>query len=288
MSFSLGLPWVSNGRTTVSGLISKVIPFSCVDGPGNRFVIFLQGCNFNCKNCHNPQTINFCNHCGDCVEQCPSEALSLNDGKISWNSRQCESCDQCLDICPVNSSPMVEEKTVEELLQQIRVASPFIDGITLSGGEATVQLKFVKAFFTAVKNDSALNHLTCLIDSNGYLPLSAWKSVLPVMDGAMIDLKAMDADLHKWLTGRDNFRVFQTIEYLASVSKLIEVRLLIIPNINDTAEEKMAVKDYLSSLNTNINIKVNAFSNKAVKGEAIDWLSLSEEKKALYLQSINR
>ncbi|PWX63734.1 glycine radical enzyme activase, partial [Clostridium perfringens] len=51
-------------------LINKIIPFSCVDGPGNRMVIFFQGCNFKCLYCHNPETINKCISCGKCVENC--------------------------------------------------------------------------------------------------------------------------------------------------------------------------------------------------------------------------
>ncbi|HPW42155.1 MAG TPA: 4Fe-4S cluster-binding domain-containing protein, partial [Bacillota bacterium] len=45
-------------------LVNKILPFSSVDGPGNRTVIFFQGCNFNCLYCHNPETINRCTGCG--------------------------------------------------------------------------------------------------------------------------------------------------------------------------------------------------------------------------------
>ena len=60
------------------GLVTDTIAFSNVDGPGNRFVVFLQGCNFDCIACHNPYTINLCNHCGDCVAACPSDALGFS------------------------------------------------------------------------------------------------------------------------------------------------------------------------------------------------------------------
>lgn len=55
--------------------VNKVIPFSAVDGPGNRTAVFVQGCNFNCRYCHNPETRSLCRSCGECVEKCPKQAL---------------------------------------------------------------------------------------------------------------------------------------------------------------------------------------------------------------------
>ena len=259
------------------GIISQIIPFSCVDGPGNRFVVFLQGCNFACKNCHNPHTMNLCNSCGDCVPGCSSGALSLQGGRVQWAPDICESCDQCIDLCPSNSSPMVKTMTVADVLDQLLPAAPFLTGVTVSGGEATVQLKFVQALFRAIKAHRDLAHLDCLIDSNGYLPVPAWKKIISNIDGAMIDLKAMDDDLHRWLTGKSNQRVLETIRYLDSVNKLVEVRFLAIPDI--TTDQVQKLKAFLDTLKSSPVIKVNAFSHHAVKGEAKQWRNLSQEER---------
>ncbi|MFQ9695604.1 MAG: 4Fe-4S cluster-binding domain-containing protein [Zhenhengia sp.] len=66
----------------IEGVINKIIPFSSVDGPGNRTAIFLQGCNFNCIYCHNPETIQVCTGCGRCVGSCPKDALYQAEATI--------------------------------------------------------------------------------------------------------------------------------------------------------------------------------------------------------------
>ena len=66
----------------VKAVVNRIIPFSSVDGPGNRTAVFLQGCNINCKYCHNPETRGLCQNCGVCVEQCPEGALSAEGGHV--------------------------------------------------------------------------------------------------------------------------------------------------------------------------------------------------------------
>ena len=259
----------------VPGVVSRIIPFSCVDGPGNRFVVFLQGCNFHCLSCHNPHTINRCNHCGDCVGQCPSGALSMQQGRVVWNSALCQQCDQCIDGCPRSSSPMTVSMSVAQIITQLEQAAAFLTGVTVSGGESTMQLKFIRALFTAIKAHAGLQRLTCLVDSNGYLPVSAWETLVPVMDGAMIDLKAIDPTLHRRLTGKDNGRVMASIKYLYDCDRLTEIRWLAIPGINDGEQEVVALRQWLAENTPNTPLRINAFSNKAVKGEAVSWPSLT-------------
>lgn len=268
--------------------VSKVLTFSCVDGPGNRLVIFLQGCNFNCLNCHNPHTIDLCDHCGDCVAACPENALSIQQQKIHWQPSLCTQCDACIEICPRQSTPKTKQYTVEQMLTLIRSHSPFLSGITVTGGEATMQLPFIVALFSAVKQDTATKHLSCMVDSNGSLSNSGWQKLLPVIDGAMIDLKAWQKETHLRLTNRENSKVIRSIELLEEQKKLYEIRLLLIPDQTDLQSEVEALAQFLAKRSDNVRVKINAFQQHGVTGEAENWPSCSKETVEQFAQQLEQ
>lgn len=257
-------------------LVSKIIPFSCVDGPGSRLALFLQGCNLRCKNCHNPWTIGRCNDCGECVPQCPHQALGFSAGKVVWQADVCEQCDTCLRMCPQQATPMAQTMSVDEVLGHIRKASPFIEGITVSGGEATTQLPFICALFAAIKADPQLCTLTCLVDSNGLLSETGWQKLLPVCDGAMLALKAWDSACHQRLTGRDNAQIKHSIRILAEHGKLAELRLLVIPGQVDYLQQIAPLAAFVSRLG-DIPVRLNAFHAHGVYGEAKTWPSATPD-----------
>lgn len=92
--------------------VNKIIPFSSVDGPGNRTAIFLQGCNINCLYCHNPETRD-----------------KYGDKNITT----------------------VTEMSSDEVLEQVKKQIPFVRGITVSGGECMLQYDFLTELFTKAK-----------------------------------------------------------------------------------------------------------------------------------------
>jgi pyruvate formate lyase activating enzyme len=274
--------------------VSKILTFSCVDGPGNRLVIFMQGCNFNCLACHNPHTIGRCDHCGDCIEVCANNALSMNLlDKVVWDPTVCIQCDECINACPRSSSPKTRLYTVDELLAVILENRCFLSGITVSGGEATMQLPFLIELFKAIKEHDDLLGLSCFVDSNGYLSESGWARLLPYLDGAMIDLKAWRNETHQWFTGRSNERVLQSIRYLAAQQRLHEIRLIHIPKIQDLDEQTDDLAAFFLDLPGTINVRLNAFSTHGVTGEAKQWEPCTEEQidafaAALHSRGITR
>lgn len=261
--------------------VSRWLPFSCVDGPGNRLVLFLQGCNFRCPGCHNPHTIGLCDHCGDCVPGCPSGALTLHEGRVSWQAARCTDCDACLDACPRSASPKTHQMSVAEVLTLLRRYGPLLTGITVSGGEATTQLPFVIGLFAAIKAAPDLAHLSCLLDSNGSLGETGWQRLLPVLDGAMIDLKGWRESVHHSLTGQGRERVLASLQLLARAGKLAELRLLQVPGRTDfiDADGKLeaGLASFLQSLGP-VPIRLNGFRHHGVRGEATLWQEAAMEE----------
>ena len=214
--------------------VNKIIPFSNVDGPGNRTSVFFQGCPFNCLYCHNPETIRLCSHCGACVPRCPVQALRVDEaGNVQWDSGKCVSCDTCIRLCPHDASPRVKWMTVEEVLREIGRSAPYIDGITTSGGECTQYMDFLVDLFARVQKMGK----TCLIDSNGSYDFQGNPEVLDCCDGVMLDVKAVDREWSGRLISHPPEIVLKNLEYLLQNGKLQEVRTVILPGRDRENEE---------------------------------------------------
>jgi pyruvate formate lyase activating enzyme len=217
----------SSGLTAV---VNRIIPFSSVDGPGNRTAVFLQGCNIDCKYCHNPETRHLCMKCGTCVSKCPAGALTRGaDGQICYDASRCVQCDTCIHVCPHSSSPRTFRMTAEQVWQSVRRQIPFIRGLTVSGGECMLQPEFLTELFRLAKTEG----LNTMIDSNGTIPFQSYPELLEVTDGVMLDIKAFDDADHRNVTGHTNQTVLENAAYLAGKGRLFEVRCVIVPDLYD-------------------------------------------------------
>lgn len=255
--------------------VNKIIDSSVVDGPGNRTVIFFQSCNFNCRYCHNPETIHMCQNCYKCVEGCPKGALTIEDGKVCYDYRKCCNCDNCIKVCPNNASPKIRYLSVDEVVEAIEDNMPFIRGVTVSGGECSLQMPFVLELFKRVKELG----LTALLDSNGSYDFEKNPEILKYADGVMLDIKATNPTKHLWVTGRDNEFVLKNAKYLASVNKLTEIRTVCIMESLDSVETikdtAALLKDYIGK--GDINYKLIKYRPFGVREQYQDLIQPTDE-----------
>lgn len=216
----------------ITAIVNKIIPFSSVDGPGNRTAVFLQGCNFNCQYCHNPETINQCIHCGFCVRYCRTGALEMKDGLVRYDPNKCVMCDECFTHCRNGGSARVRELTAEQVMAEVARNMPFIRGLTVSGGECTLQRDFLVELLTLAKAKG----LHTLVDSNGSYDFSKDPELMAVTDGVMLDVKAWNGGEHYRVTGQLNDVVLKNLRWLAEEKKLTEVRTVVVPELFDCEE----------------------------------------------------
>ena len=221
------------------GLVSDVVRFSWVDGPGNRFAVFLQGCNLDSLACHNPHTM----------------------------PRQ---------------TPLARAVTVDQLLEEVSPITPFLSGVTVSGGEATLQAPFVAAWFAALRDDPSTARLTRLVDSNGCADDATWDLLLPVTDGVMLDLKALDVATHRELTGLGNAQVLLSLDRLVAAQRLVEVRLLVVPGHNDSEAALRRTGDYLARQAPGVPVKVIGFRPHGVRAAARNIPAPTDAERASY------
>lgn len=245
---------------TQLGIINKIIPFSAVDGPGCRTAVFLQGCNFNCQYCHNPETISRCRLCGTCVEHCPTGAIRIKNERMEYKKEKCIDCDTCLKVCPHNSSPKTVRYTPRELVEKISINIPFIRGVTFSGGECTLQREFLKESALLLKEKG----LDVLLDSNGTFSLEEMMPLLEQIEGVMLDIKAFAPEDHIRVTQKENSIVLKNAVELAKIGKLKEVRTVIVPELFDTKNTVLETAKLLHTYNKQSEIQYKLISYRPI------------------------
>lgn len=204
----------------INGLITGVQRFSLHDGPGIRTTVFFKGCALRCRWCHNPETF-----------AAGPETLFFKERCIS-----CHRCTQGLS-CPTGARTLSgDEVSVEELTALVLRDEVFyqgVGGVTLSGGEALLQIDFVQAFLKKIKERGI--H-TCVDTS-----LCAAKEVVgraaKYTDLFLADMKAVDPVLFRGLTGGDNRIILENLSFIDALEKPFILRVPLLSGYNDTDAE---------------------------------------------------
>jgi pyruvate formate lyase activating enzyme len=258
------------------GLVARILSSSAVDGPGNRAVVFLQGCDFDCRYCHNPETRAACVHCGVCVPVCPAKTLSMRGGRVYWEASRCRDCGACIAACPHGSSPKAQTMSVGEVLSSLDRYKPFLGGITVSGGECGLQASFLEALLRRAREVS----LPGLVDTNGSTDFSALPGIVAAAEGFMLDVKAWDEDEHRALVGASNRVVKDNLHFLAAADKLQEVRTVIVAEGLDAMTTVREVSRILAASPSRARYKLIRYRSHGVRSAHRDLAAPDDEAMA--------
>lgn len=250
-----------------AGLIFDVKRYAIHDGPGIRTTVFLKGCPLRCLWCANPESqektteVAFlnteCIGCGQCAATCPHNAVSFENGKPVRDPAACRACGKCAAECPAEAIRMMGRAvTVDALFDEIMADQPFWDrsggGVTLSGGEALMQLEFSAALLRRCRE----NYLHTALDTCLHVPTAAIETVFSDVELFLCDLKLMSASRHREFTGVTNALIRKNMAFLLKSDKDVLVRRPLVPGFNDGADELNALGDFLQSLRPGVSLEL--------------------------------
>lgn len=213
---------------TIKGNIHSIESCGTVDGPGIRFVIFMQGCPMRCQYCHNPD---------------------------SWTT---------------NANKLM---TVDEIMQKYDGVKEFVQsgGITVTGGEPLLQINFVTELFKAAKS----KNIHTALDTSGitFNPQNTETidELLKYTDLVLLDIKHINNEEHKKLTGRSNQNILKFAQYLSEKGIPMWIRHVVVKDITLNEEYLTELGKFIKTLKTVKALDVLPYHDMAIpKYEALN------------------
>ncbi len=235
----------------LTGRIHSIETFGTVDGPGIRFVVFLQGCKMRCKYCHNPETWNLVTDYSKLYSDETSDAEREElEKKIEENTKLLK-----------DKGVKIEARTPEDLLKQALRYKPYWKnggGITVSGGEALLQMDFLIEFFKLAKAEGI--HTTIDTAGNPFTReepfFSKFNELMNLTDLFLLDIKQINDDKHRDLTGFSNSNILDLAQYLSDQGKHMWIRHVLVPTITTDEDDLRKTKEFIDTLKTVDKVEV--------------------------------
>ena len=228
----------------LTGIVFNIQKLSIHDGPGIRTTVFFKGCPLRCLWCANPESQKKepeiacfpirCMGCGCCREICPEKAV-MEDFSVS--KELCIQCLKCAEECFSDGKKVIGNSyTAEDVFREIIKDRGFYEtsggGVTFSGGEPLMQQKFLMECLKMCREAG----IHTAIETTGMAPEEKLLQAAPFLDLIYFDLKHMDDEMHRKLTGVSNRQILKNFRRLTEVHRNVTARIPVIPGCNDEEE----------------------------------------------------
>jgi len=253
-----------NHQQTLKATIFEVQRMSTEDGPGIRTTVFFKGCSLKCAWCHNPESIspkpqmhwigNRCIGCKTCLKVCPENALAFTAAGNRIDRQRCTGCGLCGEECPAGALELIgKQMTLQDLTAEVLKDRAYFEksggGITLGGGEPTLQATFCRDFLKRLKEQA----IHTALDTCGLCAQNSLAELLPFTDLLLYDIKEIDSKRHRYFTGSPNEKILENLGYVGQCMQSrgypreLWIRTPVIPEATATEENIHGIGRFMAA-----------------------------------------
>ncbi len=195
-------------ETKVTGFVHSTESFGSVDGPGVRFIIFMQGCRMRCQFCHNPDTWNIGAGRERSTDELLNEALKY---RPYWGQKG--------GITISGGEPLLQLDFLIDIFKKAKAL-----GINTTIDTCGKPFTHEEPFF------------------------SKFNELMKYTDLLLFDIKHIDNEQHKILTTQSNTNILEMATYLSDIGKPVWIRHVLVPERSDYDEYLIRLDKFIKTL----------------------------------------